>query len=74
MVGSTVAEELCWQDRRSSQIRRSEPTQVMPHNNGYRVSDTDGDERDTKGQDKHQNDVKRSGDDEIQHSIPLSVY
>jgi hypothetical protein len=39
---------------------------------GHRISDTDGDERDAKKQDKHQNDVECSGNDEIQHGIPLS--
>jgi hypothetical protein len=63
---------ISWQDRRSSQIRRSEPAQVTPHKKGYRISDADGDERDAKKQDKHQNDVERSGNDEVQHGIPPS--
>jgi hypothetical protein len=52
MAGSTLAEELHWRDRRSSQIRRSEPTQVTLHKNRYRISDTDGDEGDAEQQDK----------------------
>ena len=75
MAGSAVAGAISWQDRRSSQIRRSEPAQATPHKKGYRISDSDGDERDAKKQDKHQNDVECSGNDEIQHGIPLSsVY
>jgi hypothetical protein len=57
MAGSTVAEELYCLDRRSSQIRRSEPTQATPHKKGHRIGYTDGDERDAEKQDKHQSDV-----------------